>query len=276
MINSVGNHMTREIARQARLAQDVAQTQIQLSTGKRVQRASDDPLASARIATLRTAEANDAAWGANVNLGRSLAAQADGLLQHASALTVRAQELGIAGGNPSLTAADRAAIAIELQAVAQELDSAAMQQSSLGQPLFADGAALAMRFDSATLFAPVPTRAALFESGGQTIADHVRSLAAAVADGNGATLDAARTRVDAAFDQLITGQAQLGLNAARLDRIADMLSERTITHRAERSTIEDTDLPSAIARLNAQTITLEAAQAAFARINRRTLFDILG
>ena len=40
--------------------------------------------------------------------------------------------------------------------------------------------------------------------------------------------------------------------------------------------IEDTDIVSATAKLNAQTITLEAAQAAFARINRRSLFDILG
>jgi flagellar hook-associated protein 3 FlgL len=40
--------------------------------------------------------------------------------------------------------------------------------------------------------------------------------------------------------------------------------------------LEDTDLSAAIAKLNSQTITLEAAQAAFARINRRTLMDILG
>lgn len=69
--------MTREIARQAKLAQDVAQTQIQLSTGKRLQRASDDPVASARVATLRTAQANNVAWDANIRLGQSLTAQAD-------------------------------------------------------------------------------------------------------------------------------------------------------------------------------------------------------
>jgi flagellar hook-associated protein 3 FlgL len=40
--------------------------------------------------------------------------------------------------------------------------------------------------------------------------------------------------------------------------------------------LEDTDLTQAIATLNAQTLTLDAAQAAFARINRRTLMDILG
>ena len=35
------------------------------------------------------------------------------------------------------------------------------------------------------------------------------------------------------------------------------------------------DLESAIALLNAQDLTLSAAQAAFAKINRQTMFDLL-
>ena len=44
---------------------------------------------------------------------------------------------------------------------------------------------------------------------------------------------------------------------------------------AERTNLEATDISEAVAQLNAQTLTLEAAQAAFARINRRTLLDLL-
>jgi flagellar hook-associated protein 3 FlgL len=50
---------------------------------------------------------------------------------------------------------------------------------------------------------------------------------------------------------------------------------RAISLSEERSGLEDTDLSSAIADLNGMTMTLEAAQAAFARINRRTLMDFL-
>ena len=39
--------------------------------------------------------------------------------------------------------------------------------------------------------------------------------------------------------------------------------------------VEDTNLEEAIAQLHAQDLTLQAAQAAFAKINRQTLFDIL-
>ena len=43
----------------------------------------------------------------------------------------------------------------------------------------------------------------------------------------------------------------------------------------ERQSIEETDLETAIAQLNAQNLTLEAARAAFARVNQQSLFDLL-
>lgn len=276
MINATGNRMTREIARQSRLAQDVAQTQIQVSTGKRIQRASDDPVAAIRITTLRTAQANDSAWRSNVDLGVTLTAQADSVLKSAADLLVRARELTVAGASQTLAPSDRNAIATELSALAEELDSLAATRSTLGEPLFAAGAPRIMRFDGDVLFTPVPSRSALFDSGGQSAAQHVRDAVAAVAGGNSAAMGSALTSLDGAIDQIATAQAQIGINAVRLDRLTELHAERGIANKAERSALEDTDLTSAIAKLNAQTITLEAAQAAFARINRRTLFDILG
>lgn len=276
MINATGNRMTREIARQSRLAQESAQTQIQVSTGKRLQRASDDPVASARIATLRSAQANSAAWTANVRLGQSLGAQADGALESASGLLSRARELTLAGANGALSAADRGAIASELAALADEVDGLAASRSSLGEPLFAAGTPRTMRFDDATLFAPVLSRAAAFDSAGQSAAQHIRDAASAVGSGNAAATANALTVLDGAIDQMATAQAHIGFNTARLERLADLHAERGIVHAAEKSGLEDTNLTEAIAKLNAQTITLEAAQAAFARINRRNLFDILG
>lgn len=276
MINATGNRMNREIARQSRLALDVAQTQIQVSTGKRLQRASDDPIASARVAALRTTQANAVAWGGNINVARTLTAQADGVLKSASDLLGRAKELTLSASNGTLAAADRASISLELSAIADELDELGATESSLGEPLFATGSARLMRFDGDALFAPVPARAALFDSGGQSAAQHVRVAASAIGSGNSATIATSLTALDGAIDQMATAQAQIGINAARLERLAEVHAEKGISIAAERSSLEDTDLTTAIAKLNAQTITLEAAQAAFARINRRTLFDILG
>lgn len=273
MINATGNRMTREIARQARLAQDIAQTQIRVSTGRRIQRASDDPVAANRVAALRTAQANAGAWLANVQRGQSLTAQADGVLKTASDLLGRAKELALAGGNAALSTADRASLAAELTALADAMDNLSATSTAYSEPLFSNGTPRTMRFDGDVLFAPIPSRAALFDSNGQSAGQHIRNAAGAVATGN---LAGVLTALDGAIDQMATAQAQIGLNASRLDRLADLHVERGISQSAERSDLEDTDLSSAIATLNAQTITLEAAQAAFARINRRTLFDIMG
>lgn len=276
MINATGNSMSREIQRQSRLASELAETQVQISSGKRIQRASDDPVASARVAGISTSQANNASWARNVTLGTALAEQADSVLGTVSDLLTRGQELALAAANPSANAADRATITIEIAALADEIDALAASSSVLGQPLFASGSPLEMRFGVESQFAPVGSRTSTFETGGISAAQHLRNANAAILSGNAAQMDAARTNVAASVDHIADARAQVGIAAARLDRLRESQANQDITLSAERSTLEDTDLTTAIAKLNAQTITLEAAQAAFARINRRTLFDILG
>jgi flagellar hook-associated protein 3 FlgL len=276
MINATGNRMMREIQRQSRLANEIVTTQTQISSGRRIQRPSDDPVAAARIATLRQSQSNMQAWSGNLTLGSALTGQADGVMQSVSDLLIRGQELVVAGATPSANAADRGSIALELSAIADEIDALAASQSALGQPLFAQGAPLAIRFDEDVVFAPVPSRADAFDVGGISVSQHMRDAATAIASGNQPQINAALTNTAASVEHVANSAAEIGINAARLDRLLEMHASRSIDLSAERSTLEDTDLSSAIALLNSQTITLEAAQAAFARINRRTLMDILG
>ena len=78
MINATGNRMTREIARQSKLAEQIEKLQIQVSTGKRLQRMSDDVVASKRIATIGKTQAAMKARGVlvkNVSAMHPLLAQ---------------------------------------------------------------------------------------------------------------------------------------------------------------------------------------------------------
>ena len=276
MINATGNRMTQEITRQSRMASNIAAKQAQVSTGKRLQRASDDPVATVRLANLKRAQANDAARASNINLGISMTAQADGQMRTMSDLLARTKELTIAGASASLSPADRISIAGEIGAMADEIDLMALAKSPTGQPLFATGSALAIRFDDDTIFAPVPTRAEVFETGGTPISQIMRDAATAISAGDTAQINAGLTAVDGVIDHAADVTATIGLNAARLDRLQESRALRAISLSEERSTMEDSDLSSAIAELNGMTLTLEAAQAAFARINRRTLMDFLG
>jgi flagellar hook-associated protein 3 FlgL len=275
MINATGNRMTQEIARQSRMALNIAAKQAQVSTGKRLQRASDDPEASSRIANLKRTQANDTARASNIKLGITMTAQADGQMRTMSDLLARTRELTIAGASASLSPADRVSIAAEIRVIADEIDSIALASGPTGQPLFAAASNLAIRFDNDTLFAPVPTRAEIFETGGLSISVIMRDAASAISAGNTTGINAGLTAVGGAIDHIADMAAQIGLNAARLDRLQESSALRAISISEERSGLEDTDLSSAIAELNGMTLTLEAAQAAFARINRRTLMDFL-
>lgn len=267
--------MTQEISRQTRLASNIAAKQAQVSTGKRLQRASDDPAASSRVATLSRAQANDSARSRNIGLGITMTALADSQLRNMSDLLARTQQLTISGASGGLSPTDRSTLADEIRAMADDIDRMALVKSPTGEALFANGDANAIRFDDDVAFAPVPTRQEIFETGGVSIAQIMRDAATAIAAGDVAQTGNALTAVSEAVNHTADANAKIGINAVRLDRLQESAALRAISLSEERSGLEDTDLSSAIADLNGMTMTLEAAQAAFARINRRTLMDFL-
>lgn len=275
MINATGNRMIFEIARQSRLAKAVELTQIAISTGSRIQRPSDDPAATVRIATIRRAQSDHNVFKRNVDLGSSLTSQANNVLQHLSERLARVQELTIQGSTGALSQTGRDTIAAEVRAIAEDIDRLEQTQSSLGQPLFSTGVPRAMRFADGVVFAPVPSRAEVFHYQAQPISAHLQGIADAISGGDRTALDAALDTADGMVRHGADAAASIGTSAARLDRLADAHAGHSIDLKVERSTLEDTDLTTAIATLNAQQLTLEAAQAAFARINRRSLIDLL-
>ncbi len=237
---------------------------------------SDDPVAARRIATIGTTQASMAAWSANVNSASALVSQADGVMKSVSDLMSRARELTLAAASDTANPTDRATIAAELGTIADELDALAATRDSNGDPVFAAGAARVMRFDSDVTFAPVPSAADVFVVGGNSLSTGIRDAAMAVAANDKAGMNASLGSLDTAISHVADEHAKIGLSGGRLDRIGDGLASRGIALKDERSVVEDTNLEEAIAQLHAQDLTLQAAQAAFAKINRQTLFDILG
>lgn len=274
-ITATGNRMTAEIARQARLAQDIAKTQISISTKKTFQTASEDPLAAARVAQLNIAKSNDTTWKNNLNLAASLASQADVTISTLSSSMLQANDLMIAGATNTVTASDRNTYANQLLQLANQVDSLRTTTTSLGTPLFSTGAANSFRVDNGITIAPAASAATVFDRSSVSLSDDLREAAAALQSGDQTRINAALTRIGTAVDHVANAAADQGVRAANIDRLIDTNAARSIDTEAERSGLEDTDISVAIAKINAQQITLDAAQAAFARINRRTLFDIL-
>lgn len=279
MAGLTGARMTREASQQLVLARNVARTQTQIATGKRIERASEDPVAAARISELTRVVAETESWSSNISLATSLASQTDGVLSHLSDRAVHAQELYVMAGNPALGPTDRGSIAQELRLLAAEMEGLAATRNSLGQPLFATGAASAIPIGDSQMSKPAPSAQAVFEMNGVLLADQMRA-AADVLDIADPVLrkpgyDAWLTKLDALTTHVAQARAAAGVEAARLAMLGDRLETHKVDVLAERSGLADTDIAEAVARLNTQQLTLEAAQAAFARIHRRTLFDLL-
>ncbi len=263
-----------DIARQAQLAARIARGQADISSGKRIQAASDDPAAAVRILQLRRTQANETAWRTNVDNGISLAARADASLSGVATLLDRARELATSGANETLSDKDRATIALELRSIADEIDSVSQATDATGQPVFPSNP---LRFpvgDSLTLTATT-SRADAFIVGARDIATMLRDAATGITTST-AGRAAALADVTAATDHIATVRGEQGSRAARFDALRDHLIDSATAIAEERSSIEDTDLAATIARVQADQLALDAAQGLFARINRRTLFDLLG
>lgn len=275
MINAVGNRMMIEINRQQSLARAISDTQIAISTGKKIQRASDDPVAAARVATISRSQANSKAWSANLDTGLSLNSQAETAISGMADRLAQSRELLLAGANGALTQADRDTLAAQLDGFASELDGLVGRRSANGQPLFSAGTALSVRYDANTILAPVPSRTEIFDVGGVSLSQMVRDAAAALRGGSAAAIGASLTTLDTGVTKTADALGDIGQRGNRLQSLEEASRIQDIDLAVERTDLEATDLSEAIALLNAQTLTLDAAQAAFARINRRTLLDLL-
>jgi len=105
----------------ARRQSELANVQEQLTTGKRVNRASDDPAAAARaeraLASIGRSETSQRA----VDASKVLMTQAESTLGDAGNLLQRARELMVAAGNASYGDAERSGLADELQSIRDQL-----------------------------------------------------------------------------------------------------------------------------------------------------------
>jgi flagellar hook-associated protein 3 FlgL len=284
MISGTRYRLTMEINRQLALGRDIALAQTQISTGKSIQAPSDNPVAAARISSIARSQASESAWKGNLNLASALAARADTTLKAAGTALDRATELMVEGATGTLSDENRSTIALELRSLAQELAILKDAKDSRGGRLFMSGVSLRIPVASGVQIIAVGTREELFETvataGGPK---DVAAIVAAAADALELASPAARAaaiavsvdEVAAAVEHISSARGEQGARANRVDQLLERQADSAIQLEEERSGLESTDVTAAIARLQSQQLTLQAAQAVFSRVNASTLFDVL-
>jgi flagellar hook-associated protein 3 FlgL len=283
MISGTRYRLTMEINRQSAIARDIERAQVEISTEKRIQAPSDDPVGAARVSDIARSQANEGRWKQNLDFAFTLSARADTALGATAGAIDRANELMVAAANGTLSAQNRATIALELRSIVEELVTLKNSKDPRGDPLFPTGNVLRIPVGDGITIAAASTSDAVFSA---TTAGGPRDLAAIVAAAADAieepdpTLRAAAvgTSLDelrAAADHVSAARGDQGARGNRIDQLLESLASSGLQLSEERGAIEATNMVEVVARLQARQLTLQAAQAVFARINQSTLFDIL-
>lgn len=123
-----------------RSMQDVTQqlqhTQGQLSSGKRVNNPSDDPVAAARILELNKNLTQSSQYQSNIDLANNQLSQEDGTLSGVDDTLSRIRQLAVQAGDGTLSQSDRQSIAQELTQDLQQLAGLANTQDAGGNYIF--------------------------------------------------------------------------------------------------------------------------------------------
>ena len=301
-LNSTAAFYQRSLAEMTRLRSETEDLQRQISTGNRLARASDDPVAAARLRTLDRADriaAIDQENAALVSNDLQLAANEMELI--ASGL-IRARELATLASTGTISDEQRALIAQELDTLRQSILTSANTLGTRGEPLFAgenSDAAYTTLPDGSITYVGTASSGDLSLGQGQSVPRGVTGPEFLEFDDGGTTTDAfavlatlstalqgvsgdpataasaAIGSLENALDSLTKGQTITGARIAWVDSIQGRQLAQAESHAAETNDIGGTDLATAIAELQLTLTALEATQASFARVSSLSLFNAI-
>lgn len=300
---STSSLFDRSAASMASLSDRADRLNTQISTGVRITKPSDDAAAWRQVASIRRASADQVADTANVKLAQGLLASSDGALEGIETQLQRAHEIAVLTANGTLSDAQKASYAIELDGIAEDMLKLANTQDARGQPLFggatgdvaytkasdgtisyagtgepaaipiSDGASVQATTSGPRIFEGIAT-----PSGTSDIFAIVQGLAAAIRTGGTTSSTAsseAITSLKTSVESVTSARASVGARAARLDIESARLADVAIDREDLRSSIEDTDVPTTYLELQKTMTVLSATQASFSKLTSLSLFDYL-
>ena len=241
-------------------------TMEQLSTGKRINRASDDAagLAIRETMTAQITGLNSAIR--NANDGISLLQTADGALSETSSLLQRMRELAVLAVNDTYSTAQKTAMSTEYVALSSQIDQIAANTQFNGMKVInGDGG-------GATATSVFTFQVGANNSQTMTVSIAQQSLSTYVLSGTtiatAATAAAQITLIDTAIGTLNTQRSSIGAAVNRLSHALDNLTNVAQNTTDSRSKIADTDYAQATSDLARQQIIQQAGTAMLAQANQ--------
>lgn len=288
----------------------VAKAQDQVSSGVKFKTAGENPSGMAQVLSLEQARAEHSQWQSNVTTLRQRMGTGENALASAGDVLSRVRELAVQANNASVSDENRQQIATELTQLKAELLAIANTSDGAGHYVFggtqdatapfADTVAgLSYSGSQNVRELPIGEGRTLAEGdSGDTVFLRVRNAAGSHTDlfarvqaALDATLaptdtDAARLLSQSAFSEALAGldesishlatvRASVGSRLATLDDVEERLDGIDLQLQQTISEVRDLDYAESISRLQLHALSLQAAQAAFAKVQGLSLFNYL-
>ena len=285
---------------------EISQMQAKLASGKQLVKPSDDAHKAALIQRLNSAMQRQDVFESSLNRADNRLATEETAVMGAENILQRIRELAIQGTNGGLNDSDRETIAKEVNSLRDSLFSLSNTQDTSGNYIFSGTAvkspAYAIGADDAFTYQgnqnqtsvdiSETRRVAINRPGDQVFSSVVRTSAGAESEivgffqvlsdfsnalttGNGEGLSQGLTEISALTDDMASSLADLGSRMNTIDSQRDVLADTKMRYQELLSNAEDLDYATAVTNLSAQVLSLEAAQASFAKISQLNLFDYL-
>jgi flagellar hook-associated protein 3 FlgL len=270
---------------------------LQMTTGKRVNVASDDPSAAAREVGVSSQSGDCDQFLRSIASVSAELQTADSALNSGVTALQRAITLGVTGANGTLSQQDRAVLASEVESISQQMLSVA-NLSYNGKYVFAgtadsqppyviaaggiiyqgNDAVNQVEVEAGQSVAINQPGSQLFSAAGASVFQSLSDLAAALQSNSSTTDDIANAtnEVRTAYDQLNSARTFYGSTLAQLSAGQDFLNSEKLQLTQQSSDLVGVDMSQATTNLaNAETARNAALQAA-ASVGNLSLFNYLG
>lgn len=274
----------------------LSQTRGKLSSGKEIQKPSDDPFGTARALQLRADLAANTQYQTNVNEASSWQDATDTSLSQIGDLALRARDLLVQGANDTLSASDRKSIAAEVDQLIESVKSVGNTQYA-GRYIFAGSKTTTAPYtpsgtdtylgDTATINREIGpgVQVPLNVDGASVIGDGatagsllatLRKISTDLKANNSAALQSGDlSALDTALDSLNATRATVGARTNRLQTALSRLQQLEQSSTQLLSNTEDADMAKTLVDFSQQQAVYQAALKAGAQIVQPSLMDFL-
>lgn len=276
-----------------RRQESIFNTQRQLSTGKRVNTTSDDPVAAGDILTSRTMLSSLDQYDRNIDSGLAYLSTAEKALNDAKDVITGIQELAVSSASGTVDPATRKNAAIAVNSLFDRLvglgntnsgDRYIFSGYKTTTVAFASNGAYQgdtnkyqIKIGAGTNITVGVNGGEVFKGagGGTDIFQTITDLVTALNGNNTAGIQTAISNLDTAFNQVSNSVADIGGKVSRLEGTRQDISTFKVDLNTTISNLEDADIAKIVSELKLGQSALDAALSSSGKVMSQNIFNYL-